>query len=241
VLKIKYFLWVGLFVFFLFLGNFFLSGYFQEVFEIGHKTNSLLLKKPIWSREVKGNYQDFEVTFIIEFDEELCQNRDWCGFVEHNGKFEDVANAVAYAVSLLNGQVKVNMLFNENDSYDSVEYAQMENTGFDVSVPIRFIFYDGDRNVFPLKSTDFSAGWGVDPKTLGLVVFFGSSTLGNPDYAYVGILEVFMDIAKIQRGSLTYKTEERQKMFDLWTDGDMTKFDGPIEEKAILKLLSKNE
>lgn len=210
--------WLWLFVFFLCgLGAYF----YLNKLGFTKKNSVLLMVDPAWTKEIEGVFNGSKVKFIIEVDRDLCVNRDWCGFDEFKGSFKDVANTVAYAVNVLNGTVKVNMIFDKRGGYVSLGRTDTKEMTFDSTAPIRFIFYNGDKHTFPINSDGFSRGWGVDPHTHGLVIFYGSESKQLSEYVHLGIFEALYLITNTKINYRVVNAERDLKMSTLWVNGEI--------------------
>jgi len=164
----------------------------------------------------------------IEFTKEICGRKvnPACGFKEFGGTFQEVVDTVSYATSLLDGVVGVNMELKDDGSYIPLSPLEKKKLEFDIGLPVRFIYEDGDRNSFPLVSSGFSRGWGVDPETKGLIVFIGMTSSADNRVYDSHIFGNLREITGIFSGNTIISQDNYNKMFNLWYGDDKNR---PLE------------
>jgi len=160
----------------------------------------------------------------IEFNQELCKreiNRV-CGFSEAGGTFKDVAETVTYALSILDGNVRVNMKLNSNNTYLPLAPFATEVQSFNNNIPVRIIYDDGDKYTFPVRSEGFSRGWGVDPNTNGLILFLATTKeqVGNNISIDLMIYEALNIVTNSQEGTTVINEQQRNTLGSLWFKDD---------------------
>jgi hypothetical protein len=196
-----------------------------------------------WSSGVvSGQCNGTAVQIQIDIDHTLFNRSQYPirGFNEYKGKFEDVANSTACALSLRPQGSAANTRLIEvplvlKDGvwaevyYETNPQFSQENTTQEVrtDVPVRFIYGNGDTGfVLPLKTGEgYSRAWGVDPETGGLLVFMGNLSMQaqNPDQIAIdgGMREVLYVISKTKFGNNVYNEAGRRLILMAWFNNDI--------------------
>ena len=191
-----------------------------------------------WSKQIAGNYQGIAVDASIEIDETLySRNKEaLIGFKESAGTWQDVGNTVAAFVTFFpiaeNGNriVNVNMELKKNGNYIPVEFSSIyrrNNTKveFNPNIPVRFIYFNADENsggvLLPLNKPAYTAGWGVDPKSKGLVIFIGMPITGFFEQYKGGvyganIITIMALISGAAVDNTTINEEKRVILYQTW-------------------------
>jgi len=226
------------------LGYFFGSTILNPKTDLGQELiNKLKLDEEVegWISGKSGDPAAEEVADIvsIEFSEELCLRSEGaaCGFEEHEGKFSDVANAVKYALTQLNGKVNINVRLNPEGGYEVSEFGNTPEEEFDASKPVRFIYFDANKNQFYKKADTFSYGWGIDPSTGGLVFVIAEAS-ANSKWWYDSKMLIALDtvIGGISMtGDRIIDSGKHEQLFTLWFGGSERSKLTP-EQGATLKI-----
>lgn len=200
-----------------------------------------LVVSPAWTKEIEGEYGQKKTRLVIEMDRGLCEERNWCGFEEHKGRFEDVADTVAYAMTLLDDYVAVSMVIQADGSYVPVEAGVKKMAAIENRELVRFVYYNGDKHRFPRHSEGFSRGWGVDPTTGGLVVYFGSEMGETKEYLASAMRGVFKEICGVKIVNKVNNAQADEEINRLWFGGDMSRVDLSPAEGGTLRVVEKYE
>ena len=190
-----------------------------------------------WVYAFSGNYEDQDVQVIFKIHESIYErdNKPLRGFAEGEKTFEEVGKVFAAAIADLKQsdgsyRVDINMELGSGEyDWTKLQYDPTKKGGgnisrqFDPNVPIEFKFYDAgvgyDGYVFPQgdKGAEITRGWGVDPTTGGLKIYYSNVAYRLEDLSWVddGIWEALSIMIHSRFGN-TVLSPMDEVLYNLW-------------------------